>query len=1102
MGGKRPSENDDSATLVVSSPGKERKLIHNYSSPDVIAASVVTEIAPSLQVPTVAAQIATPHRQEGQPEPSSNSFTHDPISHCDILRDITVNKKSRQPIAFELCCGSAGYSAALSDRGFKCVAVDCSRNRFRAKHAITMLDLESHDTVEIICEAIAQGHTVVVFAEPPCGTASRSREIPISPNMLKHFKGDPPKQLRSERFPLGLPNLSGLDATKVAAANRVYNNIGVILLFALQLGIGIGVENPFSSYLWFIWPFSILLEKGCFDSVFQHCCHGGQRPKWTRVRTNIAAFRALDKTCPGESKDHVHLPWGVAMKNGSIAFATAEETEYPTALCVALADATVEHAVQSGCSNVGKNFNPSIHDATEKQLQKMAGFADRSSTGKRPAPLVSEFREVCTIDQTLVDPVLHRVLRTVSQKGDGGCATKVVVGVIREPEEFLSEALKAKHPVDLDSAIPQHLIDNIDWILSSGPVECAAARVKAIRMVAKLVKDNASEDVNMLKNRTPYQQHILKGKKMFSLKCLAKMIHHKDLSVVDEACEGFRLTGLQKFTGYFEEQLLLPVITTHQLLDAAEINNGTILAKVRSSGNDALDAEVWNQAKQELKAGWLLGPCYSLAEVEKLVGSKVVVSRRFGLQQGAKVRSIDDLNESNVNLAYGYCDKLRFHDVDTIAAVVNHIRIKVSHPNSPKVHKDWTDPLLHFLGRTLDLKSAYKQWALHDSEISCAVTAIWNPVVNKVALCPQGTLPFGACSSVLNFNRLSRLGWELLVQILRLVVTNFYDDYPCLEPTGTSRMARLASETMFALLGWQCATEGSKAFDFAATFSALGVVFYLERLNLGEALVGNKLSRIDDVCSDLEKVVKDKVLTGSMCASLKGKLQYMERHVFGRTGKFVTRALGVGGQLSSSTVKLGSSDVVAFAAIIRWLRESVPRALAPADFLPPILLFTDGAEEGPSDNSTASCGALIVDPVDSFRECFGSIIGKELVNEWKSGGATKIIAQAELLPILVAKRLWSKRFYRRRVLCFVDNETAKFACINMDSPSEHNRNVLMALASEETRVQTWTWYSRVASHSNPSDAASRMDLKTMLVKFGAKAIHAELPKSLLGGQWH
>ena len=71
----------------------------------------------------------------------------------------------------------------------------------------------------------------------------------------------------------------------------------------------------------------------------------------------------------------------------------------------------------------------------------------------------------------------------------------------------------------------------------------------------------------------------------------------------------------------------------------------------------------------------------------------------------------------------------------------------------------------------------------------------------------------------------------------------------------------------------------------------------------------------------------------------------------------------------------------------------------------------------------------------------------------------------------------------------------------MDSASEPNRDILAAAAEEELRVQSWTWYSRVCSCSNPADAASRLDLEFMRVKFGAAAIEVKLPDSLLNGEW-
>ena len=91
--------------------------------------------------------------------------------------------------------------------------------------------------------------------------------------------------------------------------------------------------------------------------------------------------------------------------------------------------------------------------------------------------------------------------------------------------------------------------------------------------------------------------------------------------------------------------------------------------------------------------------------------------------------------------------------------------------------------------------------------------------------------------------------------------------------------------------------------------------------------------------------------------------------------------------------------------------------------------------------------------------------------------------------------------YKRRVLCFVDNESAKYACVKMDSVSEPSRDILKALAEEELRIQSWTWYSRVCSYSNPADPASRLDLAMMLTKFGAAAVEVSLPVSLLDGLW-
>lgn len=67
------------------------------------------------------------------------------------------------------------------------------------------------------------------------------------------------------------------------------------------------------------------------------------------------------------------------------------------------------------------------------------------------------------------------------------------------------------------------------------------------------------------------------------------------------------------------------------------------------------------------------------------------------------------------------------------------------------------------------------------------------------------------------------------------------------------------------------------------------------------------------------------------------------------------------------------------------------------------------------------------DPNDGTTQYFGEPIPSELVAEWKSDGASKIISQAELLPVLIAKKVWADKIRGNWVLSFVDNEGAKSA---------------------------------------------------------------------------
>ena len=76
------------------------------------------------------------------------------------------------------------------------------------------------------------------------------------------------------------------------------------------------------------------------------------------------------------------------------------------------------------------------------------------------------------------------------------------------------------------------------------------------------------------------------------------------------------------------------------------------LGRAHVSGQESIEQKVWEQTKDEVAGGWLRGPCTEGELVDQL-GQLFVISRRFGLQQGQKVRMIDDLREPLVNAAFG-----------------------------------------------------------------------------------------------------------------------------------------------------------------------------------------------------------------------------------------------------------------------------------------------------------------------------------------------------------------------------------------------------------------------------------------------------------------
>ena len=113
----------------------------------------------------------------------------------------------------------------------------------------------------------------------------------------------------------------------------------------------------------------------------------------------------------------------------------------------------------------------------------------------------------------------------------------------------------------------------------------------------------------------------------------------------------------------------------------------------------------------------------------------------------------------------------------------------------------------------------------------------------------------------------------------------------------------------------------------------------------------------------------------------------------------------------------------------------------------------------------------------------------------------QLVTEAELLPQLIARRLWPQRLYKSKLITFVDSEPAKFCLIRGTSDTASCRNIVSAAAMEDCKLNLWPWYTRVPSKSNVADKPSRMEFDFQITGFNMIQCEPIQPKSLRQGIW-
>jgi hypothetical protein len=258
----------------------------------------------------------------------------------------------------------------------------------------------------------------------------------------------------------------------------------------------------------------------------------------------------------------------------------------------------------------------------------------------------------------------------------------------------------------------------------------------------------------------------------------------------------------------------------------------------------------------------------------------------------------------------------------------------------------------------------------------------------------------------------------------------------------------------------------------------LGIVTDLRELAAGVAKADNKPERLQEIAGTITSILKARTCPKPLIAELRGRAQYASAQISGRLAVGTLNKLAEH-QYRQTSEELSRSTIEALKQLLYIVTHAKPRTLSCSLQSLPILVFTDGAAE----EHATTMGAVVIDTAGQFQPFqWGGEIDPVFVHSWRnesdgtldvSKQSKQVISQAELLPIALVKWSQAGKFLHRRVLFYIDNDGVRYSLIRGCSHSTANNRILDFINRIEIENQSWSWYTRVPSCSNPADAPSR-----------------------------
>ena len=951
------------------------------------------------------------------------------------------------------------------------------------------------DRAKLLCEV---SRSSLSHFAPNCATFSRAREIPI-PNVR-----NPPRPLRSEEFPEGIPSelekLSKKALKRLEKDTEMANLSAELCMRVHEQGEAFSLEHPGNSIALHLDSWKRLRKTKGVLTIFYHTCMfvGSRRKKFQVLITNRRHFlRLINRQCHGtvcKRSGERHLKWRPTTSGGRvIQFQTGDEREYPVGFCDAYASCASDFLSQSGkfvevfsgpnaplSSAVGRRMDATVPGMlldTKKGLRNELQSVGQLITNGDSCHEAASPREKLTprevpvqdVQNSLEEPYNRLVVTQAARQPGYGKRVQLIPDGENDPIRHLEKALLLEHPFSKETVLKEdhaQVLSRATRIPSLGVQQRLQtlgewkqlAQSSTIRLEQEKHEKLASECSKKLgrKPRTALMEY------------LGRRYNIEDLQVPILCLSGMPIIGSALESPFFSSYHVPASITVQELVKSAPMRRNKILGRVRLmglQGGKDLASAIWEKTLKEVRKGTMAGP-YSEDEIRAKHGSYYNVVPSFGLKQGfnesgeAKYRRIDDHSASHNNLAAERTQKIQM-------AMVDYLMVMVA--AAAKVFPN-------LVIATEDMEGAYRQVPLCDSQVSLSITAVFNPSTQQPALFEIFGQPFGAAHAVPNFYRLAEFASRLLTRAFNVLLDHFFDDFFAVLNQSEAEDSIFCLREGFSLLGLTLDKDKSQA--PAQIAMVLGVAFNTRSLAQQRVLlVEPKPTRVQNLCYLIDQVLQSGSLAPNLAASILGKFGFLCSTMFGKVGRCCTGSLRAR-QYQNGTDHGLTSDIITSLNLMKIFAKTAPkRQLRVDDDRQPIILYTD-ASDVPEREPRWLLGAVLIDPVDGYTiEYTYHSVSHDIISTWIP--KQTYMGQLELLAAPLALATWSSRLAGRRVLLFIDNDAAASTLVRGYGNKSDSTAITGQFWLLAAQIAVELYLDRVESKSNLADGPSRLELHYM-----------------------